>query len=85
MNHKVSRYQVIWETIKTTGKCELVADVTNHARLIKAVIKRKDEDLGYKLQLSELGKRAKLVVKTDENNECKLIFTLNKSIGLDDL
>jgi hypothetical protein len=50
----VRQYEPIWIQIKTEFKCEISAHKAHHRRIIKAVTKEKDMDLGYKLYLSEL-------------------------------
>jgi hypothetical protein len=62
-----SKYQPIWNQIKQQGSCKIVAPTILHRRIIKAVIKRKDEDLGFKLLTSEAYKKAKLTYKRDGN------------------
>jgi hypothetical protein len=69
-----SRYQPIWDALKAQGQCRIVAPLPLHRRIIKAVIKRKDEDLGYKLELSEKYKKAKLAYKIEGNT---ITFTLH--------
>ena len=63
-----SRYQPIWDQLKAEGKCCIVAHPVLHRRIKKAVIKRKNEDLGYKLLLSESCKYAKLSIKSNGNS-----------------
>ena len=48
------KYEPIWTQIKQHLKCEISAHKAYHRRIIKAVTKEKDMDLGYKLYLSEL-------------------------------
>lgn len=55
---QVSRYEIIWIKLKQLGEVEIAAPASHHARLRKAVIKRKDRDLGYKLQIAERNERA---------------------------
>lgn len=74
-----SRYQVIWETLKSSPSVsvKLAAPPLAHARLKKAIKKRKDIDTGYKLILGEENKEAKLSFKSSAS---LLIVTLNISI-----
>lgn len=65
--YSVSQYLPIWNKLKTDRKVSVVIPQPLHARLIKAVIKRKDEDLGYKLMLGEESKKAKLSYTIEEN------------------
>lgn len=76
------KYQEIWEQIKAKGKCELVTHTAWHPRVKKAVLKEKDNDLGFKLMMGEEYKRARLKV---ESIGAKMIFTLITSIGLGDI
>lgn len=53
-----------------------------HRRIIKAVIKRKYVDVGFKFLVGERGKRAKLFYKREGSIiEFKLVYTL----GVEDL
>jgi hypothetical protein len=47
------QYFPIWEQIKQTGMCEISTHKAFHRRIIKAVIKEKYMDLGFKLECSE--------------------------------
>lgn len=55
-----SKYSPIWESLKKDKSCRITAPTPLHARIIKAVIKRKDLDLAYKLELGEANSRARL-------------------------
>lgn len=50
-----SRYEIIWRQLKQRSehRVEIAAPAAAHARLRKAVIKRKDVDLGYKVLMGE--------------------------------
>lgn len=50
---QVSRYQVIWEKLKSQKSVELTAPREYHARLKKAIEKRKYKDITYKYNLLE--------------------------------
>lgn len=50
-----SRYSPIWEELKKNGTVTIVASPALHKRIVKAVLKRKNLDVGYKFQQSELG------------------------------
>lgn len=72
MGHQVSRYDSIWKALKadrastTPIGVKISAVPKLHARLIKAVIKRKDIDITYKFTWAEKGLRPlKLDVKVD--------------------
>lgn len=47
----MSMYNPIWDTLKITQVASLVANRNLHARIIKAVTKRKWLDLGYKMSI----------------------------------
>lgn len=47
------QYTPIWNQIKTEFHCEISAHKAYHRRIIKAVVKEKDLDLGFKFELSE--------------------------------
>lgn len=53
-----SKYAPIWNRLKADRKVSVAIPSPLHRRLIKAVIKRKNEDLGYKYLLGEQGKKA---------------------------
>lgn len=76
------QYAPIWKKLKETGECRISAPKALHARIIRAVIKEKNLDVGYKYQLQEESKRAR-IVKHAEN--AIIYFTLVKSIGITDL
>lgn len=44
-------YQPIWEKLKADGKVSITANRLLHPRIIKAVIKEKWMDIGYKMQI----------------------------------
>lgn len=77
----VSKYTPIWEALKRDGICTITAPPPLHPRIIKAVNKRKYEDLAYKFALSEAGKRASIEHKKDGS---KIVFTLVKRLGVGD-
>jgi hypothetical protein len=47
------QYFPVWQAIKTNLICEISAHRAYHRRIIKAVVKEKDLDLGFKLELAE--------------------------------
>lgn len=64
-----SRYKIIWDTLKAEPDKELQIAVISsaHPRLKKAIIKRKDNDIAYKVQMDVINKKAKLVFKSKGN------------------
>lgn len=47
------QYEPVWNEVKLQGFCKISAHRAFHKRIIKAVVKEKDLDLGFKLELSE--------------------------------
>ena len=85
MARPVSMYAGIWNKLKADKSCRVAADPKIHKRIVKAVIRRKDEDLGYKLLLENSRKKARLAY---EFNGSQIIFTLKItyiSLGIEDL
>lgn len=76
------QYEPIWQDIKDKGKAALTADPRLHARIKKAVIKEKDNDLGFKLLASEDGKKYKLEVVSKGR---VLSFVLEDSVLINSL
>lgn len=76
------KYQEIWERIKEHGRCELAVSKPYQPRVKKAVIKEKDNDVGYKFLLGEQYKKATLEITTQGS---KMIFRLTTSLGLGDI
>jgi hypothetical protein len=60
-----SRYSIIWHKLKQDKIVKLSAPAEVHPRLRKAVIKRKDIDLGYKLMAQEQHLRPYLKFKSE--------------------
>lgn len=80
-----SKYITVWEQVKTLGKCSVVAETRFHQRIKKAIVKRKDEDLAFKLECAENGTKYKLKSRLDPKNNMVLVFTLEKVLGANDL
>ena len=72
---KVSKYSKIWQAIKESqsGVVSVAVLPELHSRVIKAVLKRKDLDLGYKVIQAESGKAMILRAKS---NGSVITFTL---------
>lgn len=77
-----SRYAEIWEQVKKHGYCTVTTAERYHKRLRKAVIKRKDEDLVYKLECAEVGTRYTLATAVAG---AEITFTLTRNYGVQDL
>ena len=69
------QYQPIWEQIKEIGVCEISAHKVYHRRIIKATVKEKDLDLGYKLECSESYPPTQAVLRTSKSGSV-IRFTL---------
>ena len=71
------KYEPVWIEIKTTGVCRISAHKAFHRRIIKAVTKEKDMDLGYKLECTE----AETPIRPVMLSHCEgavITFTLDK-------
>jgi hypothetical protein len=66
----VRKYQAIWEQIKRDGSAYVEANADYHARIIKAVIKEKYIDVGFKVITLENHKKYKLEVTSIGNLVC---------------
>lgn len=75
-------YEPIWRSVKDTGTCSIAAPSPLHSRIIKAVKKEKDKDLGFKVIMAEEGRAARLQITVQK---AKITFRLIKSIGTADL
>lgn len=76
-----SIYQPVWDALKLHGQTEILADPRHHKRIKKAIIKRKDIDTAYKLQVSEENKKAILEFWVDTKEPNKLNIKLTKVTG----
>lgn len=71
----MGRYDPIWNRLKKDGSVTLAVPVPLQPRVIKAVIRTKDEDVIYKFELSEKILRAELEYKIEG---ARIVFTLKK-------
>jgi hypothetical protein len=78
----VRKYEPIWNALKKDGVVSVSVPRPLHPRLIKAVIKEKYNDLGYKLLLGEKAKKAKISYISKGS---VIKFQLHHSIGTDDI
>jgi hypothetical protein len=76
------KYQPIWEALKSKRKCTIAAPKPLHKRIIKAVVKEKYQDLGYRFELEELEKSARI---SYTQKESMLEFKLTLSVGTGDI
>lgn len=84
------KYAPIWEKLKKSSPVSIAAPIESHRRIIKAVIKEKWKDAGYKLLLAEKALEATLEVRKDSSNPKVIHFSLVTRtklayIGLDNL
>ena len=82
---KMRKYQPIWIKLKDKGSASIAAHPLLHARIVKAVIKEKWLDQGYKLQILPY-----YTVLSYTKEGAKITFTLTKylsssSIGTSDV
>lgn len=80
-----SRYAVVWDTLKASKKCSIKAEVRFHARIKKAIVKRKDEDLIFKLECADNKIKFKLKCNSDKEDVTILQFSLIRVYGVNDL
>lgn len=71
-------YQPIWEQLKREGKVSITANRRLHPRIIKAVIKEKWLDLGYKIAIYPWNARLDYTT-----THAVITFTLEKRIMFD--
>jgi hypothetical protein len=63
----VRKYQKIWIELKTKNKLHVLHPEHLHARLIKAVLKERTMDTGFRYELSEANRCAKVFATSDGN------------------
>ena len=61
------KYQPIWIELKAKKKVAVLHPKHLHARLFKAVLKERTMDTGFRLELSEANRYAKVFSKSDGN------------------
>lgn len=76
------KYQPIWLELKTKNEVLVVHPNHLHARLIKAVLKERTMDTGFRLELSELNRYAKVFFRSTGNY---ITFTLKYYLDPTDL
>lgn len=62
----MSKYKIIWETLKKDKVITLKVQPKWHKRIIKAISRIKDEDVGFKLESAERNKKYRLKYKVKE-------------------
>ena len=56
MTHPPSKYLPIWHQLKAEKVCRVNAPTVYHKTIIKMLKNKRDDDLGYRLELAERGK-----------------------------
>lgn len=72
------KYEAVWVQLKKDSRVSIIAPFYLHKRIVKAVCKEKYKDMGYKLELIEHHKRARIHIANDSN---RLTFEIKISIG----
>jgi hypothetical protein len=79
-------YEPSWHALKKSNldpkRIVIAAPKAFHRRIYKAIIKEKDMDVVYKMQLHENAQSAKLSKKSED---ARLTIFMELSIGLDEL
>lgn len=70
---KPAVFRPIWNELKATGICAVAMHPRLHSRLVRQLAVTKDRDLGYKILLSNEGKKAILTKKIEGS---RVIFRL---------
>lgn len=73
------KYEPIWNQLKATGRCEIVAPAQFHPRIKKLVIKEKYKDCTYKLECEMANVVKELSISSTGNRLCFSLLT--SSIG----
>lgn len=76
------RYQVIWNALKQDKHCTITVHPALHARVIKAVIKEKDMDIGYKLTAISEDERCYQMKLSYKREGARIKFFLIKVLNL---
>ncbi len=63
----VSRYMSIWNELKAKKYCRMAAPPVLHARIIKAVQKRRDKDIAYRFELNERHEKIRMAFSSKGN------------------
>jgi hypothetical protein len=80
------QYEPIWIQIKSEGYCDISTHRAYHRRVIKAVTKEKDKDLGYKLECTERYPPVQAILKsTRSGSVIKFILILKPLITIDSI
>lgn len=85
-NKPLRMYQPSWLALKKSEdnpkRIVIAAPAPYHRRIYKAIIKEKDMDVVYKMQLSDNAQSARL---ERESKGSKLTISMHLSLGLDEI
>lgn len=70
------KYYPIWKELKAKKKVVVVHPSHLHARIIKAVLKERTMDTGFRFELSENNSYAKVLTSVDPNTPNMITFRL---------
>lgn len=76
------KYYPAWHKLKTEGKIILVTPKHLHKRVIKAIMKERSADTGFRLELAEQDRCAKVFATSKDN---MIRFTLKYYLSPEDL
>lgn len=79
-----SRYAPLWESLKRDSKLELLVLPQLKNRIIKAIRKKRDTDLGFRFSLAEQKMKAQ-IIWSYKNNILKATLEYSKISILDQL
>lgn len=86
MANKPRMYQPSWQSLKKSSlspkRIVIAAPKAFHRRIYKAIIKEKDMDLVYKMQLKENAQSARLERVSED---ARLTIFMHLSLGLDEI
>lgn len=76
---QTSRYLPIWLELKEKGTCRITAPPHFHARIIKAVKKRRDKDTAFLYELAESHRKHRIGYRI---NGTVISFTLKTELSI---
>ena len=80
------QYEPVWLEIKLNGYCSISAHRVYHRRIIKAITKEKDKDLGYKLECTERYPPVQAILKSSRSGSViKFSLLIKPLITLDSI
>ena len=63
----MSRYELVWRQLKLKRELRIACPTNGQLRLRRGIIKRKNQDLGFKVLMAEEGKTPHLTFKVEGN------------------